>query len=734
MSEIRVSLFKCLEAYESKPVGLDEIRRLIVYDADVKLKTGNYREIAHRVSRDKANSAIKQKMVPAFSVGVLFTGAGRRVDQIVGATGLAMCDIDHIDRSEVERIKQKIVQDPHTLICYETISGEGLRVIYCYDRGGLHVNCEAYPAAWKKGNEYYCQLTGCNYDTACSDFSRLSGLAHDPEAYFNPEAEPFHISDEEMVVESIAAQKEPGRPRKTYERGSQHATPEEAWPSVQRSLGQRGLSFQPGHRHDYVVHAAFLFNRFGVDLDDLTEWAAQEWGDLPKEERNSAISHCYRKGADEHGILRIHQPGKNKRNSLMSTTEIRTWMEQRMKVVYNVVTDQLMYRLLKQDVWQVIDEREEETLRCRMEADSGKRVLPRDVKSVLRSDFSKLVHPIRDYISGLAGWDGQDRVSELAAHLTAEPVVQGQTQQDAQQDLAWALHKWLVAMVVGWLSDTEANHQIFTLIGEQGIYKTTFFRYLLPPPLRDYFWENTRNSFSTNDDKLATTENCLVEIEEVEAVEGHDMSDMKGLVTSQTIKARRPYAPFRSAKVRLASFCASGNQQRFLTDMSGNRRWLCFRVTRIDNPRLWQMDYPQLYAQLRQEYNDGFQYYFDKKDERRVERLNEPFRVISVEEQLIASRLRKPRGHETPQLKSSSMIAIYLTGGHLSNTLSVRKIGDIMHRLGYRIKHRKDGDYFYTMEIPYTEIQTYLSLDETIESPESESTETIEDEELTLPF
>ena len=30
----------------------------------------------------------------------------------------------------------------------------------------------------------------------------------------------------------------------------------------------------------------------------------------------------------------------------------------------------------------------------------------------------------------------------------------------------------------------------------------------------------------------------------------------------------------------------------------------------------------------------------------------------------------------------------------------------------YRIKHREDGDYFYVVEIPLAEIQSYLALGE----------------------
>ena len=114
-----------------------------------------------------------------------------------------------------------------------------------------------------------------------------------------------------------------------------------------------------------------------------------------------------------------------------------------------------------------------------------------------------------------------------------------------------------------------------------------------------YFWENAHNSFASKDDHLALAENCLVEIEEIDLQNPRDISELKALATSEKVKERRPYARFREEKHRLASFCGSGNQQHFLSDDTGNRRWLCFKVNHIDDPRTWALDYDQLYAQLR---------------------------------------------------------------------------------------------------------------------------------------
>lgn len=732
---VKFSAFGSLRATESKIVDVDEIVRLIKYDDGIAKKTALYRQMAQNVSRETAKKEVKEKAMPAFSVGVVFKSYGRQLPDVVYATGFALCDIDMTPSNssclggeqEREEVRRKICQDPHTFLCYQTISGQGFRIIYRYEREGHHpVNCEAYPAAFKKGNEYYQALTGCEYDRACGDAIRLSGLAHDEEVYYQPDSKSFVISDEEFLTESMTNNaEERGRPRKDYDPNTYHANVEQAWTVIERMLNNQQRFYAEHYRHDFILHATYLFNRFGTSEEELKEWAAQQWGDLPDKERNDVIHHRYKNKA-LHGTWKLNNvPGKGRKNSLLSTTEIRTWLTERCQVCYNVVTDQTMYRRLKvkdeglkvNEEYELITDRVVESMRCQMEADTGKRVLTKDVLSVLNSDFSILSHPVREYINQLAAWDGTDRVHELATHLVAEPVTDHQTAEEAQQDIEWALHKWLVAMVATWLDDRLANHQVLTLIGEQGIYKSTFFRHLLPTPLRGYFWENAHNSFSAKDDKLAIAENCLVEIEEIEATEGRQMAELKALVTAESINERRPYALFRKQKARLASFCASGNEQRFLTDLTGNRRWLCFKVSHIDDPRQWNLDYDQLYAQLRDEYMHGFQFWFDKEEEQRVERLNEPFRLASIEEQLISHRLRKPKNGEVPKRMNASMISVFLGGGHLSSQISARKIGATMRKMGFKWKHRNDGDYYYVVEIGLNEVQHYLSENEQFETP-----------------
>lgn len=724
MIQQKLSLFQCLTSVPSKAVGLEEVVRLIRYDNGVTAKTENYRRMASVLGKEKADEEVKKKLVPAFSVGVLFDGNGRGAANVLGFTGLALCDIDHVsgEGQEVrgERNDQalnesfeKATADPHALMVYRTISGDGLRIIYRYVRDEGPLTAASWRAAFLKGNTYFAELTGHDYDTQCTDYSRLSGMAHDDEVYVNWEAEAFVITDEEILEANFDGRGEKGKPRKEYAAGTHAVAVDEAWPRVEQTLARRQMAYQSGHHHDYVMHAAFLFNRYGADQDELLTWAAQEWSDYDTKQREATIRSCYKK-TQEHGTWRLNRQGrKQKETSMITLPEIRQWLSQRVEVVYNLVTDQTMFMIKNTADWLQLDERVLCSIRGQIAADTGKRVLKQDVRDVLNSDFSRLSHPVREYVEALPAWDSRDRVKELCSHVSAQEP----------QYFEWTLHKWLVAAVATWMSDLSSNHEIFVLIGAQGIYKTTFFRHLLPPQLRMYFWENAHNSFSSKDDHLALAENCLVEIEEIDLQSPRDISELKALATSEKVKERRPYARFREEKHRLASFCGSGNQERFLSDETGNRRWLCHKVDHIDDPRTWGLDYDQLYAQLRDELRQGFRYWFDPDEQRRVERQNEAFRIESDEEQLIRSRLRRPSAGEKVTLMNSGMICQFLNGGVVGRGLSTRKVGIIMTSLGFRKVHTMQGNFFEVYQIPLDQIQATLAMTDTREGEPSEPQE-----------
>ena len=735
---LRLSLFQNNQAVNSKAVTIQEIIRLIKYDDTVRDKQALYDDLCTRVTEKYAKEKVKEASMPSFSVACCFRDCGKQLQHIKYITGLGFCDIDDVDESKMNDVRGKMEEDPHTLMLYTTISHKGFRVLFCYtdEQGRPPTNGELYAAAYKKGNRHFADLCGTPYDAQCGNLNRLSGLAHDSDVYVNLEAVPFQVTDAEAAEVNLDPSTEPGKRRTDYPSGTYEASADAAWAVVEPMLTRRNLSYGTGSHHLYVMHAAFLFNRFGTTLSEFKDWASQWWSDYGKDERESIIDWVYDKRSSEHGIWRLNKRGRKGEVSMITLPEICTWLSShQVEVIYNQLTDRIFFRTPhtsgvggQSSDWLEMDEGALCTLRKEMAAETGKRILKSDVHDIIRSNYGRQIHPVRDYLNTLPAWDGKDRVRELTDHLTAVPVQEGQDSIQAQEELLWAFHKWLVACVATWLSDDMSNHSIFVLIGPQGIYKTTFFRYLLPPDLRFYFWENAHNSFSNKDDHIALTENCLVEIEEIDMFKDKDNAELKALSTAIKVKVRRPYGRFTTEKHRLASFCATGNQEKFLSDETGNRRWLCFLVSQIDDPRGWNLDYAQLYAQLRDEYHADFQHWFSQRDQKRVERQNDYFRIVSDEEELLTMRFRKPRrGDINIKHLKSATIAQMISYGRSS--VSSRKVGLVLRKLGFDWSHTSSGNVYNVIEL--TPDQAQLELINSVSTSKSSETETVEQD---LPF
>ena len=711
--EIKFSQFQNLCSYNSKAVGFNELVRLVKYDNDVKNKTDAYRQMLKAVGKKEADENVKKKLLPACSIAVLFNGAGKQAPNILGFTGHAFCDIDHVD--DVETALQQVKADPHTLMAYKTVSGNGLRVVYRYMReeAGAHVDSVSWKAAFFKGNSHFAQLTGQAYDGQCADYSHLCGLAHDEDVYVNKEAEPFVITDEEIIHANFSTGSEHGKPRKDYATGSFEESVEKAWPKVRSILIKKNLAFQSGRHHDYVMHASFLFNRFGIDLDELLEWAGQEWCDYDARQREATIRSCYKK-TDEHGTWKLRLQGRKKENAMITLPEIKDWLRERYDLKYDMVIDSTFYRTAGDKVseWQKVDDRVIHTIRCSMAEDTGKRVLKSDLQDVIWSDLATSVHPVREYLKSLSQWDGVDRVKELASYVTAEPTQAGQTAEEAHELFEWAFHKWMLANVAMWMSDDMVNHEMLILVGEQGIYKSTFFRSLLPKQLEGFYLENTHNTFSGKDEQISHGENCLVEVEEFNITSPKEIGALKSSITAKNIKERRPYGRLREEKHRLAGFCGTCNEQHFLADETGNRRFLCFLVSRITAPDEWAIDFAQLYAQLRDEFQSGqLRHWFSREEEKLIALQNEAFRMESNEEMLIRTAFRKPKQNETGEWMNAAQIICYINGGHMGNGLSTRKVGAVMKRMGIKPHHKSNGNFYYVVKIPRKQQQTEIVQD-----------------------
>ena len=782
---MQVSLFNGFADKNPKPITIREVVEIIRADQRLQVLTENHRR--YRAAGDTARADAEKQHMPCYSVAVLFCG-GKQQKHIVSYTGLSIVDLDHIPSERMAEVLTMVRNDPHTLLAYTTISGEGVRVITRYalnddendnvlglakcfaiddnenlragvmlsnanlqvagpkgkskhlaqcneDKSLSENNCEIlreaqddkhnvrqcteqYKISFVAINEYYKRLTGCDYDEKCKNATRISGMAHDPEVYYNPDAVPIVV---DMTKKPV------GRPKRVERL---KMTVESCEAAVLRDLERRGVVYEAGNHNKYISDACYMMNRYGVPENECLKWALDKFSDYQERGHNieGIVSGCY-KVVEEHGTVR--PPKAEKESRYASIKDIQDWLtENNIRIRHNLITRkreisfndndkindndnvndnqpsgrqstlaqtsemQARLRFLSESnqasmtksltsalsstfsFWKELEDKSVNSLYCRFCLDTGRQAKISDFYIIIESDFYPDYHPLKEYLEGLPAWDDvTDHIDQLAStvHVT------GCTQELHNR----FFKKWMVAMVAAWLDDGTTNHEILTYIGEQGKYKTSFMTHLLPPVLDKYFAIKHFNHSMSKDDRLALTELALIDLEELDNMRPEAVNLLKAITTDPAINLRPVWERYALRRQHIASFCGTGNNPRFLTDLSGNRRWLPFMVESIDSPWERTTDYDGIYAQAYALWQQGFRYWFDDAENAELEQHNRQFEEPNIEEELILTYLRQPYGDEAGEFLTATRI-IELIGMYVKCPLSPKRVAFAMNRLGYR--------------------------------------------------
>jgi len=243
------------------------------------------------------------------------------------------------------------------------------------------------------------------------------------------------------------------------------------------------------------------------------------------------------------------------------------------------------------------------------------------------------------------------------------------------------LKKWLVAMVAGWIDEREVNHVILIFIGEQGIYKTTWFNHVLPPELRSYFYTKTNAGRITKDDLLALAQYGLVCYEELDTMSARELNQLKSAVTMTSVDERAPYASFADHRKHIASFCGTGNNVQFLSDATGTRRWLPFEVENIMSPRDNPFNYEGIYSQAYALYQEGFRYWFSPQEIRDQSRHNSQFETPKDEMELVDYFFRRPVDTDAGEFMPTAIAQQIVSS--LGTRVSTVALGRAFRKLGF---------------------------------------------------
>lgn len=653
--ESQPSLFKGFRDTCPHAVTWDEVFRLLT-SGELKESTERFRYFqSHGLEND---ARLVKSSAPGITPAVQCSG-GRRMEQISGYTRFSLGDFDHIPPEDVQRCLALLRTDEHAFLVYITFSGEGLRIIFPAD------DVTSYSETFRQGNEYFAALIGHEYDPQCKNPGRLSSLCHDPEAFYNPHALPLHI----------LPKPKPRPADKPATRRTCHAVLKDAEGAVLAELEKWGYRYEAGRHNEYISRAAYLLNRYGVDEKEALAWALVRFADYGASQVEPAVCSCYRQTA-EHGTIPLPTAaganGKGGRK-FASMEEIENFLTSQARFRHNVITNQCEVAMGEDKHFCQLTDRDVNTLWKRLNTEIG-RVYVKDLQNIINSEYVPLFRPFPAYLESLPLWDG---VTDYIGRLAATVHVKGD-----QACFAEYFRKWFVGIIATLMVEDTVNHEILVLIGNQGIYKTTWFHYLLPPALRRYFYAKTNSNRMDKDDKLTLSEFALVCFEEIDGLRPSDLNQLKAMTTLPKINERPSYGHYKEQRPHIASFCGTGNSLQFLTDPTGNRRWLPFEVESIDNPYECPVNYEGVYSQAHALWKGGFNHWFEKEDIARLAEHNRDFEAPLLEEELIRSYYRRPLLGEQPKFVTTARILERINAA-IRQPLSPVKIGMVMKKLGF---------------------------------------------------
>lgn len=302
-------------------------------------------------------------------------------------------------------------------------------------------------------------------------------------------------------------------------------------------------------------------------------------------------------------------------------------------------------------------------LREAMERDFGIEMSAENIKQAVRQvSEERKFHPVRDYLAGLK-WDGVARIESVAHSILGidpppenedaePPPPPGPEDKPSPYALAVRMLKaWFTSAVARAMRPGCKVDTALVLVGPQGFLKSTFFSVLGGP-----FFSDTAMDISGKDGLMQLHAAWIYEWGEIENVTSKKHSaEVKGFVTSPSDNFRPPYGSATTINPRSTIIVGSTNEEQFLNDGTGSRRFHVLQIQRKIDIALLRQWRDQLWAEACALFADGYEWWLRAPEEEVREAEAERHKI----EEATVEAVRRWVG--TPEAKK----VIAENGGHL---------------------------------------------------------------------
>lgn len=286
---------------------------------------------------------------------------------------------------------------------------------------------------------------------------------------------------------------------------------------------------------------------------------------------------------------------------------------------------------------------------------TGLNGVEKPLMSLLRSKYPKPYNPLKAYFEDVnAKYQWKNGDFDHIGHLASHVKTTDQYFFNAQ------FKKMLCRVVACAIGKIPFNKQCLTLVGKQNDGKTSFVRFLMPLILANYIKENL--DFD-KDGRLALCQNLIINLDELASLSKNDINQVKTYFTVETVKDRPPYGKKPISFKRTASFFASTNNSEFLTDETGNVRWLVFEIDGFNFSYRQNVDIDAVWSQAYALIMSGFECQMTSDELAHSEKNNQRFKRSYTELELLQSKFL-PSKKDEPH-------AVFMTATEIKEDLEI---------------------------------------------------------------
>lgn len=301
-------------------------------------------------------------------------------------------------------------------------------------------------------------------------------------------------------------------------------------------------------------------------------------------------------------------------------------------------------------------------------------------------------------------WDGKDRVNQIydifKIPTDTEEGIYSRT----------FIFKWLKQCVCALFNNIDNPYSLDIILvfqGKQGIGKTRFFEMLALNS--KFFGEGICLDPRDKDSVMQTTSKWISELGEIGSTMRKDMDSVKAFLTKSTDEYRTPYGKASLHYPRMTSFVGTVNDEQFLIDQTGNRRFVTIPLSLdlvIDyNTQIKPFNALQLWAQVYEtvKNEDKASCFRLTEDEKRyLEKRNSTFVKPMKAEYEVLDILEEQQTQEQGYICTFKEMTV-LQFIQLNNLkYDARTVGKVLKKYGYEPKSKRvNGEPRRVIMLPY---------------------------------